>query len=127
MHATTLRSLKCFLFLMSMATVEAKETQNLELKFGPDKTVTQTRAIKPNEIHDIFFRAKKNQQLSLKITSTGDTARFEVSAMFELDVNMFQKKTRQFSGKLPESGTGEYVIRVESPRATTYTLTATLK
>ena len=47
--------------------------------------------------------------------------------MFELDVKQIQAKTTEFSGKLPESGTGEYVVRVESPKATTYTLTAALK
>ena len=131
MQTTILSSLKCALLVFLVAPVLAlaadKVTKNSDLIFKPGKTETQTRSIEQNEIHDIFFQAKKDQKLTIKISSTGGTARFELSAMFKLDTKQFQAKTTEFSGKLPESGTGEYVIRVESDKATSYTLTATLK
>ena len=83
--------------------------------------------IKKDAIHDIFFRAKKGQRVTVKITSTNGEAHFNFGAMHEFDVEPIQDNTTEYSGRLPFAGNGEYVIRVEADKATKYTLTVSIK
>jgi hypothetical protein len=117
------------LLLFSATNAHAQVNQsNYRLRFAKGKTsVSQSRSIKKDDIHDIFFRAKKGQRVTIKISSPGGEARFNFGAMHEFDVEPIQDNTTEYGGRLPFSGKGEYVIRVETDKATKYTLTVSIK
>ena len=122
--------LATFLWLLFSATnVSAQVNQSTyRLQFAKGKTsVTQSRLIKKNDIHDILFRAKKGQRVTIKISSANGEAHFNFGAMHEFDVEPIQDNTTEYSGRLPFAGKGEYVIRVETNKATKYTLTVSIK
>ena len=114
--------------LLSAVVSEAAQVNNFRLKFLKGKTsATQTRNIKAEGIHDIFFRARKGQRINITITSTNDEAHFNLGAMNEFDVSPIGDNTQSYSGRLPFAGTGEYVIRIESLEANRYTLTVSIQ
>lgn len=114
--------------LLSVAIAEAAQVNNFRLKFPKGKSSTaQTRSIKAGGIHDIFFRARKGQRVSVKITSADGAAQFNLGAMNEFDVDPIKDNTQSYTGKLPFAGTGEYVIRVESEQTTRYTLSVSIQ
>ena len=119
-----------FVLLLSVADVFTQDNKqsNYRVKFAKGAgNAAQSRSIKKNEIHDIFFRARKGQRVSIKIVSTNGAAHFNFGAMHQFDVEPIQENTTGFAGKLPSAGNGEYVIRVEASRATKYTLTVSIK
>lgn len=118
-----------FILLISATSALAQVNQsNYRLQFTKGaKSAVQSRSIKKNDVHDIFFRAKKGQRIYIKITSTSGTAHFNFGAMNEFDVEPIRDDTTEYAGKLPFAGTGEYVIRVETDKPTKYTLTVSIK
>ena len=118
-----------FILLISVTSALAQVNQsNYRLQFAKGaKSAVQSRSIKKNDIHDIFFRAKKGQRVSIKIISIKDEAHFNFGAMHEFDVEPIQDNANEYVGKLPFAGNGEYVIRVEADKATKYTLKVSIK
>jgi hypothetical protein len=117
------------LLLFSAINASAQGNQsNYRLQFAKGKkSVSQSRSIKKDDIHDIFFRAKKGQRVTVKISSANGEAYFNLGAMHEFDVAPIQDNTTAYSGRLPFAGKGEYVIRVETNKATKYTITVSIK
>lgn len=118
-----------WLLLFSATRTPAQVNQsNYRLQFAKGKTsVAQSRSIKKYDIHDIFFRARKGQRVTVKIFSLNGGTHFNIGAMHEFDVEPIQDNTTEYSGRLPFAGKGEYVIRVETDKATKYTLTVSIK
>jgi hypothetical protein len=118
-----------FILLISATSAFAQVNQsNYRLRFAKGaKSAVQSRLIKKTDVHDIFFRAKEGQRISIKITSTNAAAHFNFGAMHEFDVEPIQDNANEYTGKLPFAGNGEYVIRVEAEQATKYTLTVSIK
>jgi hypothetical protein len=119
-----------FFILLTCATAALAQVNqsNYRLQFAKGaKSASQSRSIKRNDVHDIFFRARKGQRVSIKIVSTNDAAHFNFGAMHEFDVEPIQDNTTEYAGKLPFAGIGEYVIRVEADKATKYTLSVSIK
>jgi hypothetical protein len=117
-----------FILLISATGALAQVNQsNYRLQFAKGaQSAAQSRTIKKNDIHDIFFRARKGQRVSIKIVSTNGAAHFNFGAMHEFDVEPIQDNTTEYAGKLPFAGNGEYVIRIEADKATKYTLTVSI-
>ena len=118
-----------FILLIFGTSALAQVNQsNYRLQFAKGaKSAVQSRSIKKNDVHDIFFRARKGQRVSIKIISTNNVAHFNLGAMHEFDVEPIQDNASEYAGKLPFAGNGEYVIRVEADKATKYTLTVSIK
>jgi len=119
-----------FILLFSATDAFAQEIKqsNYRVQFAKGaKSAAQSRLIKKNAIHDVFFRARKGQRVTIKIVSTNGAAHFNFGAMNEFDVEPIQNNTTEYTGKLPFAGNGEYVIRVEADKATKYTLTVSIK
>ena len=116
------------LFISATSALAQVNQSNYRLQFAKGaKSTVQSRSIKKNDIHDIFFRARKGQNVSIKIISTNGAAHFNFGAMHEFDVEPIQDNTTEYAGKLPFAGNGEYVIRVEADKSTRYTLKVSIK
>lgn len=101
--------------------------QDRKIRVVKGRQLMVTGEVPSDKERSYFFKAKKGQTLTVKITGN-DAAYFVLFAQHNFDAETFSEETRGWSGKLPRADAGEYAIRLGSYfRVATYRLEILLK
>lgn len=102
--------------LLSAANVPAQEQVIRRIRFPRGRTsATVKGSVRPEgKRYLYFFRARRGQRLTVRLTSADGNAVADIGAHNEFDVEMMQEGVTDWSGRLPFAGSGEYSIEVRS-------------
>ncbi len=108
----------------------AQEQVIKRLRFARGETSKTVRgSVSPEgDRYLYFFRARKGQRLTVRLTSDGGNAVCDVMGHGQFDANPDVEGTTDWSGRLPHADAGEYSIEVRSNGGLArYTLEVTIR
>jgi hypothetical protein len=114
------------IFPLSLLSANFAVAQDKKIRLVAGRKLILKGVVRDGEDRSYFFKAKKGQNLMIKLT--GRDAVFVLFAQHNFDAETFSEETKFWSGKLPKADSGEYAIRLSSYyKVASYTLEVLLR
>lgn len=114
------------IIILSLFSIIFVSAQDKHIRLITGRKLILKGAVRDGDDRSYFFKAKKGQNLSVKLI--GRDAVFVLYAQHNFDAETFSEETKSWSDKLPKADAGEYAIRLSSYyKVASYTLEILLK
>lgn len=132
MRSRSMRATAIALVLLLVAAVPASAQvqviKRLRFARGSNSKTVKGQVSPEGNRYLYFFKARKGQRLTVRVTSDDGNAVCDVMSHGLFDVNPVVENTADWTGRLPEADEGEYSIEVRSTGGLArYVLEVTIK